>query len=227
MKRATWAVLFVFLCSSLTFAQGTDDYKRFEFFAGFSHSRVDTGVGGGGAEFADLIKGRTGFNGFNASITGNVSRYVGLKFDFSGHYNSERIRGVVVPPCRNAIPPCLVPDRLVDFELRSSLYNFLGGLQFKDNARDARVKPFAHLLVGAAHARLDVGDVVCVQAAGFPCPAELEDSETGFAGAFGGGLDVRLGDRIDFRAVQLDYNPARINGETRHNFRIGVGIVFR
>jgi hypothetical protein len=227
MKRAARVVLFVFLCASSTFAQGTGDYKRFEFFAGFSHNRVDTGVGDDDAEFGDLIDERTGFNGFNASVTGNVSRYVGLKFDVSGHYNSERVRGVVTPPCRNAVPPCLVPDRLVDFELRSSLYNFLGGVQFKDNAREGRVKPFAHLLVGAAHARFDVDEEACAQAVGFPCPSDLEDSETGLAGAFGGGLDVRLSDRVDFRAIQLDYNPTRINDGTQHNFRIGIGIVFR
>ncbi len=44
MKKATGVVLFVFLCASLTFAQHADDHKRFEFFAGFSHNRVDTGV---------------------------------------------------------------------------------------------------------------------------------------------------------------------------------------
>ena len=227
MKRATGVVLFVFLCASLTFAQGTDGYKRFEFFAGFSHNRVDSGVGDDEAGFAGLINGRVGFNGFNTSVTGNVSRYVGLKFDLSGHYNSEHVRGVITPPCRNVVPHCLVPDQLLDFELRSSLYNFLGGVQLKDNVRGARFKPFAHLLVGAARARFDVGEEVCAQAAGFPCPSDLEDSEIGLAGAVGGGLDVRLSDRVDFRAIQLDYNPTRINDRTQHNFRIGIGIVFR
>ena len=33
-------------------------------------------------------------------------------------------------------------------ELDSSLWNFLGGVQIKDNAKEARFKPFAHALVG-------------------------------------------------------------------------------
>jgi opacity protein-like surface antigen len=226
MKRSTWVVLFVFLCSSLTFAQGTGDYKRLEFFAGFSHNRVDTSVGDDDAEFGDLIGERTGFNGFNASMTGNVSRYVGLKFDFSGHYRSDTLKVNLAFPCQPA-PLCLPAIVPADVRARASLFNFLGGVQFKDNTRDACVKPFGHLLVGAAHARFDVDDEGCVQAVGVPCPAELEDSETGFAGAFGGGLDVRLSDRVDFRAIQLDYNPTRINDATQHNFRIGIGIVFR
>jgi hypothetical protein len=56
---------------------------------------------------------------------------------------------------------------------------------------------------------------------------DFEDSETGFAGAFGGGVDFRINDRVDFRAIQFDYAPTRLGGETQHNFRIGVGVVFR
>src|SRR5687767_15484025 len=32
------------------------------------------------------------------------------------------------------------------------------------------------------------------------------DSETGFSGVFGGGLDIRINDRVDFRAIQIDLN---------------------
>lgn len=69
--------------------------------------------------------------------------------------------------------------------------------------------------------------------------------DAGFAAAFGGGLDVRLNDRIDIRVIQIDYNPMRFDfsdfgaigvpgtptplgdpKRTLHNFRIGIGIVF-
>ncbi len=75
----------------------------------------------------------------------------------------------------------------------------------------------------------------------------LEDFEdSGFAAAIGGGLDIHLSKRVDVRAIQVDYNPMRFDftdfgavgipgtptplGEpkrTLHNFRIGIGIVFR
>lgn len=238
MKKVFGLAPLVCVCAALTFAQSTNDYDRVNIFAGFSQNRVNTtdrdllniqapagfnDAGGG----IDLIDNRRGFNGFNASVTGSVSRYVGLKFDSSAHYDSDRIRANSIIPCLS--PPCQTSP--VDFELRSSLYNFLGGVQVRDNAKSASLKPFAHVLVGAAHARSRVDEESlnrpCVLAVGAVCPGVFQRSDTGLAGAFGGGLDFRLSDRVDLRAVQLDYNPVRIDGATRHNFRIGVGIVFR
>ena len=63
-------------------------YSPVEFYAGFSHNRVD--VGGDGDEELDGGQ-REGFHGFNASITGNVSRYVGLKFDYSFHRRVDEV----------------------------------------------------------------------------------------------------------------------------------------
>jgi hypothetical protein len=57
-------------------------------------------------------------------------------------------------------------------------------------------------------------------------------SRADFAMVFGGGIDVKLGKRIDLRLIQVDYNPIfvktrnGIEGKTQHNFRIGVGLVF-
>jgi len=45
--------------------------------------------------------------------------------------------------------------------------------------------------------------------------------------AFGGGLDIRLNDRLDIRAVQVDWNPIRSGGVTTNNLRFGVGIVIK
>ena len=35
-------------------------------------------------------------------------------------------------------------------DTKERIYNFLGGVQVKDNRKDARFKPFAHALVGMA-----------------------------------------------------------------------------
>ncbi len=99
-------------------------------------------------------------------------------------------------------------------------HTFLGGVEFKDNSKETKVKPFAHILAGVTNARFDV-DVADTDIDDF------EDSETGFAGVIGGGVDFRINDRVDFRAIQFDYDPTRRGGETQHNFRIGVGVVFR
>ena len=199
-------------CASIAAAQS--DYKKFEFFGGYSHNRVDTGIGDDDPDLRDIIDEREGFHGFEASATGNISRYVGFKFDVSGHFKSK------------AFPVGNIATSTVDVD--SHLYNFLGGVQFKDNSTESTFKPFAHALVGAAHARnrVNFSNDVCVAVFPSPCPADFTQSETGFAGAFGGGLDIRASNRIDIRAIQFDYNPTRLFDSTQHNFRIGVGIVF-
>jgi hypothetical protein len=211
-------LLVVFItCPALpALAQSADDYNRVEVFGGFSHNRVDTGGPGDGLAFAGDEE-HTGFNGFNASVVGNLSRYAGLKFDVSGHFKREADADFSICVDATTGGVCFSP------RARASLYNFLGGVQFKDNAKEGRAKPFAHLLVGGAHAKVTFDNGPCLEALGFVCLSD--ESETGVAGAVGGGLDIRLSERFDLRAVQLDYNPTRLGGETQHNFRVGVGIV--
>ena len=196
--------MIVVACASIGMAQSTDDYKKFEIFAGYSHNRIDTGIGDDDPSLRDIIDEREGFHGFNVSVTGNLSRYVGLKGDFSGHFKKQ------------TIPFGITVD--------SRLFNFLGGVQLKDNSSESTFKPFAHALVGAAHGRNRVDTDACVAV----CPLGLSftETETGFGGAFGGGIDIRASDRVDIRAIQFDYNPTRLFDRTQHNFRIGIGLVF-
>jgi Outer membrane protein beta-barrel domain len=201
--RTLLIVTTIVACASIAAAQ--DDYKKFEFFGGYSHNRVDT----------DSLTQNEGFHGFETAATANLSRYFGLKFDFSAHFNNQSIPLFSI---QGGQPGTL--------DIDSQLYNFLGGVQLKDNSTDSTLKPFAHALVGAAHARnkLNFNQVGCIAIFPSPCVNQTV-SETGFAGAFGGGLDIRVSDRIDVRAVQVDYNPTRLFDSTQHNFRIGVGIV--
>ena len=195
----------ILACASIAVAQS--DYKKFEFFGGYSHNRFDTGGGDDDPELGDIINEREGFHGFETSVTGNLSRYFGVKFDFSGHFKGRNIPAGI--------------------DIDSRVFNFLGGIQIKDNATEGTFKPFAHALVGAAQARnrVNFSNDFCIAIAPNPCPADFTESETGFAGAFGGGIDIRVNNRVDIRAVQIDYNPTRLFDSTQHNFRIGVGIV--
>jgi hypothetical protein len=58
-------------------------------------------------------------------------------------------------------------------------------------------------------------------------PGATSRSGSGLAGAVGGGLDIRINDRFDIRAGQIDYNPAHLNGVTVHNVRFGAGLVIK
>ena len=178
MRKLLFSTIIMACAASFSFAQ-SNDYNKVDVYAGFSHARVDFG-----GDFE-------GFNGVEGAVTGNISRYVGLKGDYAFHYKKF-----------DAAP----------FEVNAKTHTLVGGLQFKDNSKETKVKPFAHLMAGVTAARVS----------GF-----VSDSETGFAGIVGGGVDIKISPRVDFRAIQFDYNPTRLGGETQHNFRVGIGIVFR
>jgi opacity protein-like surface antigen len=211
MSKLLFLTIAIIACASMSFAQSTD-YNKVEFFGGFSHNRVDTGFEDSDFELGDIINEREGFNGFNASVTGNVTRYIGLKLDVAGHFKKQNF-------------PLGIGNASVDLD--ASIFNVLGGVQLKDNSNEGRFKPFAHALVGAARFKttVDFSNDFCAAIFPSPCPVGFSESETGLAGAFGGGLDIRVSDRVDIRAFQLDYNPTRIDGSTLHNVRVGVGIV--
>ncbi|HEX7996965.1 MAG TPA: outer membrane beta-barrel protein [Pyrinomonadaceae bacterium] len=209
MRKLILLTAMILACASVSFAQ--DDYNKVEFAVGYSHARVDTGVDDPDFEddFGDFLTDRRGFNGFDTSITGNVSRYVGLKGNFTGHFKSDSFT-----------------DGLDTINTKERIYNFLGGVQIKDNSKTTRFKPFAHFLAGGAHQSIEFSSP------GFSETFKLDD--TSFALKAGAGLDIRVHDRVDLRVIEFNYNPIfigdrdfegiTIQGQTQHNFTIGFGI---
>ena len=211
MRKLFFLPILILAFASVSFAQSAD-YNKVEFYGGYSHARVDTGVDDEDFddEFGDFLRDRRGFNGFDTSITGNLTRYFGLKANLTGHYKSDSFT-----------------DAGFTINTRERMYNFLGGVQIKDNSKDTRVKPFGHVLAGGAH------QSVRLTSPGF---AEFVDAkDTSFAMKIGGGIDVRVSPRVDVRLIEFDYNPIfsgdqtiegeTFQGSTQHNFTIGVGIV--
>ena len=191
------ALFFVF-CAPLAFAQG--DFQRGEFGVMFSHNRVDTDGAFSGAPGGDS---RDGFNGVNVDAGYNFTRYVGAKVDFSYHKKSNSFSDPV----------------LGTINLEGKLTQFMGGIKIQDNAVDTKVRPFAQLLLGVGRAE--------VEASGTAIGTAFDVSETGLAAAVGGGIDIRVHKNVDIRAIKVEYNPVRIDGETDNNIRIGVGLNFR
>ena len=179
---------------------------------------MDTGIDSG-SSVSSFFDDRESFNGFNASGVYNISRYFGIKGDVSGTYKGNTFSDTITDPSGTST---------VSFKSNRSLYNFLGGVQVKDNSNEGVFKPFGHVLVGAAHARSKFKDYSCTPTTGV-CPAVIAPdetfSDTGFAAAVGGGIDLRVSNRFQIRAIQVDWNPVRIDG-TQNNLRLGAGIVF-
>jgi opacity protein-like surface antigen len=210
MRKLLMAAFIIACTAPFTFAQtASGDINKVDVGVLFSHDRVDTGFDDPSQNF---INDREGFNGVNAFVKGNVSRYVGIVGDYSFH--------------RKSFNDSIGTTNLnVDVDL----HTLMGGVEFKDNNKETKVKPFGRVLAGFQHARANtnVNDTVCIQVIGAPCPADFNESDNGFSAAIGGGVDFRVSPRFDIRAIQFEYNPTRFSGDTQHNFRIGLGVIFR
>ena len=182
----------------------TNSSSRGEFYVGYSGTVARVLPGG-------FVGEKRVHHGAQTSVTVNVSRFVGIKGDFSVGYSDHK-------------EAFAVPGRITTTTRRTVIYNILGGVQFKDNESDAVVQPFAHALVGVGIYRQHFRKCLTNNAPGTFCGTPVKD--VGLAGAFGGGLDFRVTNRAGIRLVS-DYNPMRIEGETIHNYRFGAGVVFK
>jgi hypothetical protein len=251
MRRLLPLILFILACAQTSFAQGSSDYNKWEIYGGYSLGSMESNISkasftssGGTQTFTDLCSAATGqelgpnsqkffctrrnFNGFDGSVTYNVSKFIGVQGDFTAHFKSQSFVDKFTPPG--------VTQTLANTE---RLYNFLGGVQIKNNRREPRLKPFGHVLAGFAHYRNRQSQTLDL----FPqFNFTIEDHETSFAMKVGGGLDVRASRRVDIRLIEVDYNPVfagnrnpksisgpfttvSITGKTANNFTIGFGIV--
>jgi len=96
-----------------------------------------------------------------------------------------------------------------------SLTTYMGGIQIKDNSKDgSMVKPFAHVLLGIQREKISYNLTEVVYA-----------SSSGFSMAIGGGIDIKVSDRVSIRAIQYDYNPVWRDGNRGDTNRFSFGVV--
>ena len=216
LTRLSFSVALLMIFAAIALAQNTtkDEYPKVEIFTGLSAlgenpREINFGPG------RSIGRGYATPTGFEISVVRNWTRHVGLKGDFSAHFKNDNDQGAL----SNCTPTCTTATQ--DFQLKTRVYNFLAGPEFK--ARNStRFTPFAHVLAGVAHT-----------SANFTTPGPtfnifLKRSDTGFAMALGGGLDIRATKRVSFRG-QIDYNPVFVhdsNSGTRDFVRISLGVLF-
>jgi hypothetical protein len=185
--------------------QSTNTRSKAEVYIGYSGTSAQSTVGSGFSGSPKQVH-----HGVQTSLTLNVNRFVGLRGDYSvGYKDQAEAFGVLGRP-------------FTTVTRRTTIYNILGGVQFKDYDSDGTVQPFGHALVGVGLYRQSLRD--CKNPIGTFCGTAIKGS--GLAGAFGGGFDFRIARRAGIRVVS-DYNPMRIEKETINNFRFGVGMVFK
>jgi opacity protein-like surface antigen len=192
-----------------------DEYPKVEVFVGYSALGEANGPGISFGPNSTVGASYTSKAGFETSVTRNFTKYFGIKGDFSAHFNNESKSG----PITGCTPACTTVTQ--DFQLRTRVYNFLAGPEFK--ARNStRFTPFAHVLGGVAHT-----------SATFTTPGPtfnllLKKSDNSFAMGLGGGLDIRASKRVSFRAM-MDYNPVFVHDSasgTRDFVRFSLGVLF-
>lgn len=205
MTRIFLLLLTALICAPAALAQSSGrDVPYYEFYVGYAHERATNNADrldrNGTTTFngnpVDFASRREGYNGFNAEFNQNVTRHVGIVTSFTGTYATT---GYVD---RNS-------GRT--FDARVQRYDLMAGPRY--NWRPDGVTPFVHALFGVTHMR-----------ASFEDPLSCRRSDTAFAMAFGGGLDVHAGEHIDVRAVQVDYLPTFFGGKRQDNLRVGAGI---
>lgn len=244
MRKFALLLTLLVTASSAALAQGVKDFNRMDVSGNFVYARnqassgeqtvvegPDTfsfqpctadGADALGHDLQRIFCTRRGFYGFNASAAYNLTRMLGVKADFTGLFKTDQ----TVDNFGSHTDTNRIKDRT---------WELLGGVQIKNNSKSDRLKPFAQGLAGFA--RQTSHDV---QTSTGPFNFTLDDRVTSFAMKLGGGVDVRISDRVDLRLIEVNYNP--IFGRRRHvpgnadfdltlagkradNFTIGAGIV--
>lgn len=171
-----------------------------EFFGGFSYMRTT------GTEYE-----HAGINGWNAAVSANFKSW-GVVADFSNHYGAGTTN---FTPVGNGG--------------RGTLFLFGPQYSFR---RVPRVTPFVHALFGGVQGARQMAIPVVPAGSGAGCPLLACSgpsiiSQTAFAMALGGGLDVKVRKHIWIRLIQADYIRQNFSEGAMDSPRISAGLVFR
>jgi opacity protein-like surface antigen len=201
------AISIVLLLTFAAVGAVAQDHPKTELFGGYSFIRTEEesiDLTSRGAPVATARRSAGHLNGWNVAVTGNFKSWAGVVADFSGVYGS--------------IDYDL--SRLGSVPAHTSFHSFLFGPQFYFRGKNTTV--FVRGMIGAV--KLDQSVTLFGQNSG--------DDETAFAAGFGGGVDVRLSERISLRAFQADFILTRFDGQniasdTQKIVRVSTGFVFR
>ena len=208
MRKLLPLIAILLVCAPAGFAQ--TDYSHWEFFIGYAHERANNGADrldvrgravnpNGSTQRVDLISERIPYNGVSTELVANVTPHVGLVTNFAATFaNTDFV------------------DALTGrtFHARVSRYTLLFGPRYNWRNSSPFI-PYAHALFGVARyqAKFRNND--------FTCP---DTSDTAFAMALGGGLDIRAGNHVDIRAAQVDYLPVFFSHKREDGLRFTAGV---
>jgi len=200
MTRIFLLLLIALICAPAALAQ-TKDYSTYEFYAGYAYERANNNADSFDKNCLATINGAT------VDLVSEKRSYNGFEAEFN--QNVTRHIGIVTSFSGTYANSGYLDRRSgKTFNARVQRYDLLAGPRY--NWRPDGVTPFVHALFGISHVRADFDD--------------RTRSDTAFAMAFGGGLDVHAGEHVDVRVVQVDYLPTFFNGSRQDNLRASAGV---
>jgi hypothetical protein len=213
MRKFFCLTVSVALCSMLSYA--ADDHPKWETFAGFTYMRANSAT--------NVPAFST--NGGGGQLAVNFNKWVGFVMDIGAVHNGN----------------------ISDVHLDTTFVNYLFGPRI--SLRYSRITPYFNVLFGGMHA----GSSIAVNAIPVPpsptqpiylpgqptpvppnTPVSLRavTSQTGFAMATGGGLDIKVSKYVSFRPIGLDYMMTRLQNvrdledRNQHHLRYTAGVNF-
>jgi opacity protein-like surface antigen len=208
MRKLLLLFAIVLVCAPAGFAQS--DYSNWEFFIGYAHERANNGADrldirgrainpNGSTRRVDFVSERIPYNGVTTEVVANVTPHIGLVTNFAATFaNTDFV-------------DALTGQR---FRARVSRYTLLFGPRYNWRNSSPFI-PYAHALFGVSRYQAKFHDN------DFTCP---DTSDTAFAMALGGGLDIRAGDHVDIRAAQVDYLPVFFSHKREDGLRFSAGV---
>ena len=208
MRKLLLLFAILLVCAPAGFAQS--DYSHWEFFIGYAHERANNGAdrldrrgvavnANGSTQRVDFVSKRIPYNGVSGEVVANVTPHIGL------------VANVAVTFANTDFLDALTGR---NFHGRVTRYTLLFGPRYNFRNSSPFI-PYAHALFGVARyqAKFRNHD--------FSCP---DTSETAFAMALGGGLDIRASKHVDIRAGQVDYLPVFFSHKREDGLRFTAGV---
>lgn len=167
------------------------DRPEWEVFGGYSYARANVREYFRSTPIIFTFRNRNAsMNGWEAAVTENINSWLGGTLDVRGQYRSADVRGT---------------------NNTEQMYTIMYGPRvYRPQSWGT---PFAHVLAGAAHARVRAN------------PTGPRLSDLSFALAVGGGVDVRVFRKAAIRVIQAEYLRANALGSGTHGFRVSAGLV--
>ena len=208
MRKLLLLFAILLVCAPAGFAQS--DYSHWEFFIGYAHERANNGADrldargvainpNGSTRRVDFVSKRIPYNGVSGELVANVTPHIGL------------VTNVAVTYANTDFLDALSGR---SFHARVTRYTLLFGPRYNFRNSSPFI-PYAHALFGLARYQAKFRNK------DFSCP---DTSETAFAMALGGGLDIRASKHIDIRAGQIDYLPVFFSHKREDGLRFSAGV---